>query len=68
MISAVRMVLLLTALLHVVVMVSSEDEPVKLNVELAIADAEPDTTILFPWFTEALGIIVFFVSMTDMSD
>lgn len=24
--------------------------------------AEADTTILFPWFTEALGIFVFFVS------
>lgn len=31
-------------------------------IDNALVDAEPDTTILFPCFTEALGVIVFFVS------
>ena len=27
-----------------------------------LVGAEPSTTILFPWFTEAVGVFVFFVS------
>jgi hypothetical protein len=30
---------------------------------LESVDAEPKTTILFPWFTEAVGVVLFFVRM-----
>lgn len=55
------MLLLLSALSRVVV--NAQEEADERPVEAATADAEPDTAILFPWFTEALGIIVFFVSI-----
>lgn len=41
------------------VMVNAEEEGRPIDEVLDYA--EPDSSILFPWFTEALGIIVFFI-------
>ena len=64
--SETLMLLFFSALLSKTVVAAdqpgSNPEKEERAIDLAIADAEPDNTILFPWFAEALGIIIFFVS------
>lgn len=57
------MLLLWSVLCGALLVVHAQDEdPREVNEYLDSVDAEPDTTILFPWFSEAVGVIVFFVS------
>lgn len=54
------MLLLLSGLLRVLV-VNAQDEEGR-PIDTVLDETEPDTAILFPWFSEALGIIVFFIT------
>lgn len=57
--SAAWVLLLLSAL--VLLAVNAEDQEPERPINEALEDAEPDSAILFPWFAEALGLLVFFI-------